>query len=77
MAERMKRFQSSTRDLSMHHVNGSLSQMKPKLTLTRLKEPEFETFQRVQLVRVKSTNELEEEIMAEIPKLKARPRQKR
>lgn len=28
MAEMMKRFQSSTRDLSMQHVNGSLSQVK-------------------------------------------------
>lgn len=47
--------------------------MKPKLTLTRPKEPEFETSQRVRSVRVKSTAELEEEMMAKIPKFKARP----
>ncbi|CAB4303984.1 unnamed protein product [Prunus armeniaca] len=47
--------------------------MKPKLTLTRLKEPEFETSQCVRSVRVKSTDELEEEIMAKFLKLKARP----
>ncbi|CAB4273464.1 unnamed protein product [Prunus armeniaca] len=51
--------------------------MKPKLTLARLKEPEFETSQRVRSVRVKSTDELEEEIMAKFSKLKARPRHKR
>ncbi|XP_016649120.1 PREDICTED: protein TPX2 [Prunus mume] len=76
MAEMIKRFQSSTRDLSMQHV-GSLSQMKPKLTLTRPKEPEFETSQRVRSVRVKSTTELEEEMMAKIPKFKARPLNKK
>ncbi|XP_004305412.1 PREDICTED: protein TPX2-like [Fragaria vesca subsp. vesca] len=47
MAEMMNRFQSSTRDLPLPHANGSLSHMKPKLTLTRPKEPEFETSQRV------------------------------
>ncbi|KAK9922575.1 hypothetical protein M0R45_031036 [Rubus argutus] len=73
MAEMMNRFQSSTRDLSLPHVNGFLSHMKPKLTLTRPKEPEFETSQRVRSVRVKSTAELEEEMMAKIPKFKARP----
>ncbi|BFG25229.1 hypothetical protein CerSpe_115020 [Prunus speciosa] len=77
MAEMMKRFQSSTRDLSVQHVNGSLSQMKPKLTLTRPKEPEFETSQRVRSVRVKSTAELEEEMMAKFPKFKARPLNKK
>lgn len=51
----------------------SIIQMKPKLTLTRPKEPEFETSQRVRSVRVKSTAELEEEMMAKIPKFKARP----
>ncbi|XP_004305425.1 PREDICTED: protein TPX2-like [Fragaria vesca subsp. vesca] len=65
MAEMMNKFQSSTRDLFI--------QMKPKLTLTRPKEPEFETSQRVRSVRVKSTAELEEEMMAKIPKFKARP----
>ncbi|KAL6218315.1 hypothetical protein ACLB2K_011529 [Fragaria x ananassa] len=77
MAEMMNRFQSSTRDLSLPHANeadvASIIQMKPKLTLTRPKEPEFETSQRVRSVRVKSTAELEEEMMAKIPKFKARP----
>ncbi|KAL5573552.1 hypothetical protein UlMin_023149 [Ulmus minor] len=77
MAEIMKKFQSSTRDMSLPHVRGSLSQMKPKLTLTRPKEPEFETAQRVRSVRVKSTAELEEEMMAKMPKFKARPLNKK
>lgn len=50
--------------------------MKP-LTLTRPKEPEFETAQRVRSVRIKSTAELEEEMMAKIPKFKARPLNKK
>ncbi|XP_027348192.1 protein TPX2 [Abrus precatorius] len=69
MAEMMKRFQSSTRDL--------LIQTKPKLTLTRPKEPEFETTQRVRPARVKSSAELEEEMMAKMPKFKARPLNKK
>ncbi|KAJ7948339.1 protein TPX2 [Quillaja saponaria] len=85
MAEMMKKFQSSTRDMSRPHANGSFShgdatsmiQMKPKLTLTRPKEPEFETSQRARSVRVKSTAELEEEMMAKIPKFKARPLNKK
>lgn len=48
-------------------------QRKPKLTLTRPKEPEFETAQRVRPTRVKSSAELEEEMMAKIPKFKAHP----
>jgi hypothetical protein len=48
-----------------------------KLTLTRPKEPEFETAQRVRSTRVKSTAELEEEMMAKIPKFKARPLNKK
>ncbi|XP_027191283.1 protein TPX2 [Cicer arietinum] len=73
MAEMMKRFQSSTRDLPMH----TLSHIKPKLTLTRPKEPEFETTQRVRPARVKSAAELEEEMMAKMPKFKARPLNKK
>ncbi|XP_021295315.1 protein TPX2 isoform X1 [Herrania umbratica] len=69
MAEMMKKFQSSTRDLSL--PQSSLSHMKP-IKLTRPKEPEFETAQRVRSVRVKSTAELEEEMMAKVPKFKAR-----
>ena len=52
-------------------------QRKPKLTLTRPKEPEFETAQRARPVRVKSSAELEEEMMAKVPKFKARPLNKK
>ncbi|KAF8409216.1 hypothetical protein HHK36_005290 [Tetracentron sinense] len=80
MAEMVKRFQSKTRGINLPH-NKSLShddaasviQRKPRLTLTRPKEPEFETAHRVRSVRVKSSAELEEEMMAKIPKFKARP----
>ncbi|KAK2434701.1 hypothetical protein P8452_31770 [Trifolium repens] len=74
MAEMMKRFQSSTRDLPLPNT---LSHTKPKLTLTRPKEPEFETNQRVRPARVKSAAELEEEMMAKMPKFKARPLNKK
>ncbi|KAA8526353.1 hypothetical protein F0562_008444 [Nyssa sinensis] len=85
MAEMMKKFQSNTRGMSLPHMSSSLShddaasimQRKPKLTLTRPKEPEFETVQRVRSVRVKSSAELEEEMMAKIPKFKARPLNKK
>nr|KYP58808.1 hypothetical protein KK1_014230 [Cajanus cajan] len=80
MAQMMKRFQSSTRDLSLPGVVShcaSLIQTKPKLTLTRPKEPEFETNQRIRPARVKSSAELEEEMMAKIPKFKARPLNKK
>ncbi|KAL2328189.1 hypothetical protein Fmac_021616 [Flemingia macrophylla] len=74
MAEMMKRFQSSTRDLSLPSI---VSHTKPKLTLTRPKEPEFVTTQRIRPARVKSSAELEEEMMAKIPKFKARPLNKK
>lgn len=51
---------------------GSVMRRKP-LTLTRPKEPELETSQRVRSVRIKSSAELEEEMMAKIPKFKAHP----
>ncbi|KAF2549105.1 hypothetical protein F2Q70_00019298, partial [Brassica cretica] len=80
-AELMKKFQTSTRDLSLPHANPSLpqdaaaflAQNRTKLTLTRPKEPEFVTSQRARPVRVKSSAELEEEMLAKIPKFKARP----
>ncbi|XP_022148004.1 protein TPX2-like [Momordica charantia] len=84
MAEMMRKFQSSTRDLSLPHVNssqshdgGAFTQTKAKLTLTRPKVPEFETAQRVRTTKVKSSAELEEEMMAKIPKFKARPLNKK
>lgn len=48
-------------------------QRKAKLRLTRPKEPEFETSQRVRSVKIKSSAEIEEEMMLKIPKFKARP----
>ncbi|CAH8251063.1 unnamed protein product [Arabidopsis lyrata] len=72
-AELMKKFQTSTRDLSLPHGNTSLPQNRPKLTLTRPKEPEFVTSQRARPLNVKSSAELEEEMLAKIPKFKARP----
>ncbi|KAL3332992.1 hypothetical protein AABB24_033182 [Solanum stoloniferum] len=72
-AEMMKKFQCSTRGTS-----SSNSHRKPnKLTLTAPKEPEFETAQRVRPTTVKSSAELEEEMMAKIPKFKARPLSKK
>ncbi|KAL1555614.1 protein TPX2-like isoform X1 [Salvia divinorum] len=70
-AEMMKKFQSGTREVSC-----SLSQ-KPKLTLTRPKTPEFETSQRLRSVKIKSSAEIEEEMMAKLPKFKARPLNKK
>uniref|UniRef100_A0A0D3D8W0 TPX2 C-terminal domain-containing protein n=1 Tax=Brassica oleracea var. oleracea TaxID=109376 RepID=A0A0D3D8W0_BRAOL len=72
-AELMKKFQTSTRDLSLPHVQ---NQSRP-MTLTRLNEPEFATSQRTRPVRLKSTSELEEEMLAKIPKFKARPLNKK
>ncbi|XP_015574010.1 protein TPX2 [Ricinus communis] len=86
MAEMMKKFQSSTRDLSLPHIkkssfshdgDASVIRRKTQLTLTTPKEPEFETAQRVRSVRIKSSAELEEEMMAKIPKFKARPLNKK
>lgn len=56
---------------------GSFTQTKPKLTLTRPKVPEFETAQRVRSTKVKSSAEIEEEMMAKMPKFKARPLNKK
>ncbi|KAI7755347.1 hypothetical protein M8C21_009790 [Ambrosia artemisiifolia] len=82
MAEMMRKFQSGTRDLhlpprpssSLSHGDPSqVQQTKPKLKLTRPKEPSFVTSQRVRTVKLKSSAEIEEEMMAKIPKFKARP----
>ncbi|KAM3217805.1 hypothetical protein P3L10_027248 [Capsicum annuum] len=85
IAEMMKKFQSSTREMSLPPMSNSTSQDDPagkmqrkhKLILTRPKEPEFVTAQRVRPTRVKSSAELEEEMMAKIPKFKARPLNKK
>lgn len=55
----------------------SIMQRKPKLVLTKPKTPEFVTSHRVRPVTVKSTAELDEEMMAKIPKFKARPLNKK
>lgn len=82
MAEMIKKFQSNTREISLSRMNSSLShddaassilRSKPRLKLTKPKQPEFETAQRVRPVTMKSSAELEEEMMAKIPKFKARP----
>ncbi|CAA2982168.1 TPX2 isoform X1 [Olea europaea subsp. europaea] len=85
MAEMMKKFQSSTREVTLTRMSSSQSvneaagtmQRKPKLTLTRPKTPEFETSQRARSVKIKSSAELEEEMMAKMPKFKARPLNKK
>ncbi|PHT37437.1 hypothetical protein CQW23_21010 [Capsicum baccatum] len=85
IAKMMKKFQSSTREMSLPPMRNSTSQDDPagkmqrkhKLILTRPKEPEFVTAQRVRPTRVKSSAELEEEMMAQIPKFKARPLNKK
>ncbi|XP_006366305.1 protein TPX2-like isoform X2 [Solanum tuberosum] len=85
IAEMMKKFQSGTREMSLPRMSSSTShddpagqmQRKHKLILTRPKEPEFVTAQRVRPTRVKSSAEQEEEMMAKIPKFKARPLNKK
>ncbi|XP_024518019.1 protein TPX2-like isoform X2 [Selaginella moellendorffii] len=52
-------------------------QNKPKLTLSRPKDPELETSSRSRPPRVKSATELEEEILSKMPKFKARPANKK
>ncbi|KAL9666836.1 hypothetical protein QQ045_001179 [Rhodiola kirilowii] len=73
MAEMIQKFQSKTRELVLPHDAAAGVTKKHKLTLTRPKEPDLETSQRARPARVKSTAELEEEMMAKIPKFKARP----
>ncbi|GAB2242512.1 hypothetical protein Droror1_Dr00019287 [Drosera rotundifolia] len=75
MAEMMKKFQSSTREMPL--PQNLLPNAKPRLTLTTPKEPDFETAQRVRPMRVKSSAEIEEEMMAKMPKFKARPLNKK
>ncbi|KAJ1291031.1 hypothetical protein BS78_02G288300 [Paspalum vaginatum] len=76
-AELVKKFESGTRKLSItcskSLSHDAASQGRPKLMLTRPKEPEFQTSHRVRAVRVKSSAELEEEMLAQIPKFRARP----
>ncbi|XP_074579240.1 protein TPX2 [Curcuma longa] len=55
----------------------SIKQRRPALTLTRPKDPELETARRVRAVRIKSSVELEEEMLAKMPKFRARPLNKK
>ncbi|KAG0614517.1 hypothetical protein M758_6G183400 [Ceratodon purpureus] len=79
MAERVRRFHTKTPE--RYHVpphNSEFQQAKEhehdkELKLTRAKSPAFETSQRARPSRVKSAAELEEEMLAKIPKFKARP----
>jgi targeting protein for Xklp2 len=57
----------------MQEDAATASQRRPKLMLTRPKEPEFQTTHRVRAVRMKSSSELEEEMLAKIPKFRAWP----
>lgn len=50
---------------------------RPKLTLTRPKDPQLETAHRVRAVKIKSSAELEEEMLLKIPKFRARPLNKK
>ncbi|XP_062190749.1 protein TPX2-like isoform X2 [Phragmites australis] len=74
-AELVKKFESGTRGIphnrSLSHEDAAAG--RPKLMLTRPKEPELQTANRVRAVRVKSSAELEEEMLAKIPKFRARP----
>ncbi|KAL8519424.1 hypothetical protein ACS0TY_010384 [Phlomoides rotata] len=84
MAEMMRKFQSGTKEVSLPRGSCSISQSdagatqrKPKLTLTRPKTPEFETSQCVRSFKLKSSAEIEKEVMAKVPKFKARPLNKK
>ncbi|PHU07689.1 Protein TPX2 [Capsicum chinense] len=72
-AEMIKKFQSGMNNSTSNGDLTGRAQRKPKLTLTRPKEPEFVTAQRVRPTRVKSSAALEEEMIAKVPKFKAHP----
>ncbi|XP_042463272.1 protein TPX2-like isoform X2 [Zingiber officinale] len=83
-AQMVNQFQSRTRDLGLFQTRSfsqedtsSVIQRRPKLTLTRPKDPKLETAHRVRAVRIKSSAELEAEMLAKIPKFKARPLNKK
>ncbi|KAH9315607.1 hypothetical protein KI387_024234 [Taxus chinensis] len=71
LAERVLRFQfNDTERLLTRHENQPLK-------LTRPKEPDLVTSQRARPTRVKSSAELEEDMLANIPTFKARPLNKK
>nr|XP_024400115.1 protein TPX2-like isoform X2 [Physcomitrium patens] len=79
MAERVRRFHLKTPERFHTHNNNSVNETKvmehekgkPKLTVA--KSPAFGTSQRIRPPKVKSAAELEEEMLARMPKFKARP----
>ncbi|XP_047331324.1 protein TPX2 [Impatiens glandulifera] len=74
-AEMMMKFQSGTRD-NNGNAASSVQRKANHLRLTRPKEPELVSSQRVRPA-IKSSAEIEEEMMAKIPKFKARPLRKK
>ncbi|KAK1309026.1 Protein TPX2 [Acorus calamus] len=81
MAEIVNKFQSNTRELFQNksHSQDERSSIvrRSKLTLTRPKEPKLVTAERVRSVKLKSSAEIEDEMLAKIPKFKARPMNKK
>ncbi|KAJ7547674.1 hypothetical protein O6H91_08G098000 [Diphasiastrum complanatum] len=76
LAEKVQKFQmGTTRELRSlgRDKRVSVAPRKQKLKLTKPKEPELETSHRIRASRVKSSAELEEEMLSKIPKFKARP----
>ncbi|KAK1302113.1 Protein TPX2 [Acorus calamus] len=81
MAEIVNKFQSNTRELFQNksHSQDERSSIvrRSKLTLTRPKEPKLVTADRGRSVKLKSSAEIEDEMLAKIPKFKARPMNKK
>ncbi|CAM6109343.1 unnamed protein product [Calypogeia fissa] len=80
MAEKLRSFQCKTPE--RFHFNSSShheadDHEKRRMKLTKPKTPEFETSHRIRQAKVKSTAELEAEMLAKVPKFKARPAPKK
>ncbi|RWW22083.1 hypothetical protein GW17_00013740 [Ensete ventricosum] len=75
--KRQKLHDGRFRQVILVSDTASVVHRRSKLTLTRPKDPELETAHRVRAVRIKSSAELEEEMLAKIPKFKARPLNKK
>ncbi|CAM6104698.1 unnamed protein product [Calypogeia fissa] len=76
MAEKVRSFQCKTPE--RFHFNSSShhevdEHEKRRMKLTKPKTPEFETSHRTRQAKVKSTAELEAEMLAKVPRFKARP----
>ncbi|KAL3692098.1 hypothetical protein R1sor_005749 [Riccia sorocarpa] len=80
LAEKVRRFQTKTPERFYANTGGSQElddHERRKLKLTKPKTPEFETSHRTRQIKVKSTAELEQEMLAKVPKFKARPAPKK